>query len=211
MKRPIKKFFNRSHPYQYHQRNFATIPEAKKAGAIDRIENGETKLKLLTLFQENMNYIKLTEIPQTYFLRFDRALEYTGKFMYRINDEMPNILTSYESENSKEIIVRLSEPYQIKKCDILPKIKTESYDSEMNEGKEVKYQAYQNREQSVETVGEWLNKQHTDEEEIDMQNYDKKKIEVKGAINLRVVFDEDDLNYISPLQRDVLEFLFKEF
>lgn len=131
--------------------------------------------------------------------------------MYRINDEMPNILTSYESENSKEIIVRLSEPYQIKKCDILPKINHESYDSEMNEGKEVKYQAYQNREQSVETIGEWLNKQHTDEEEIDMQNYDKKKIEVKGAINLRVVFDEDDLNYISPLQRDVLEFLFKEF
>ncbi len=89
MKQP-KKFVKRSHPYRYeldnssfssNQRNFATIPEAKRAGAIDRIENGETKLKLITLFQENMNYIKLTEIPQTYFLRFDRALEYTGKFV----------------------------------------------------------------------------------------------------------------------------------
>lgn len=122
---------------------------------------------------------------------------------------MPNILTQYESENGKEIIVRLSEPYQIKKCDILPKINHNSYNSEMKERKEVKYQVHQNREQSVETIGEWLNKQHTDEEE-DIQNYEKEKIEVKGAINLRVVFD-DDLNYISPLQRDVLEFLFKEF
>ena len=86
----MKNFVKRSHPYQHNLNNsstsfskryFATIPEAKKAGAIDRIENGETKLKLITLFQENMNYIKLTEIPQTYFLRFDRALEYTGKFV----------------------------------------------------------------------------------------------------------------------------------
>jgi hypothetical protein len=91
MKQKSKKFVKRSYPHQYNsdnlsisfsnKRNFVTIPDAKRAGAIDRIENGETKLKLITLFQENMNYIKLTEIPQTYFLRFDRALEYTGKFV----------------------------------------------------------------------------------------------------------------------------------
>jgi hypothetical protein len=120
---------------------------------------------------------------------------------------MPNILTQYESENGKEIIVRLSEPYQIKKCDILSKVNHDSYDSGMNERKEVKYQVHQNREQSVETIGEWLSKQNTDKEKDDIQNYDKDK----GAINLRVVFGDDDLNYISPLQRDVLEFLFKEF
>ena len=126
---------------------------------------------------------------------------------------MPNILTQHESGNSEEIIVRLSEPYQKRKCDILPKINYNSYDDEMNERKEDKYQVHQNREQSVEIVGQWLNKQqHTKgEEEKDMQNDDKEKIEVKEVINLRVVFDDDDLNYISPLQRDVLEFLFKEF
>ncbi|RIA85325.1 hypothetical protein C1645_782130 [Glomus cerebriforme] len=201
----IKKF-KRSHPYKYNQynystsysnqRNFATIPEAKRAGAIDRIEDGETKLKLITLFQENMNYINLTEIPQKYFLRFGRALEYTGKFKYRMNDEMPNILTQYESGDNKEIIIRLSEPYQKIKCDILSKI-----DQDLDD-----YEVHQNREQSVEIVEEWLNKQkRTNKEEEGIMQNDK------GEINLRVVFDEDDLNYISPLQRDVLEFLLKEF
>ena len=88
MKQNIKKPVNRSHPYQFNystlyslRRNFATISEAKESGAIDRIEDGETKLKLITLFQENMNYIKLAEIPKMYFLKFNRALEYTGKFV----------------------------------------------------------------------------------------------------------------------------------
>src|SRR5688572_21441542 len=127
-----------------------------------------------------------------------------------MNDEMPNILTQHESGNSHEIIVRLSEPYQKTKCDFLPKINHNSnsdYD-EMSEKKKAKHQ-----EQSVEIVEEWFNKQKyiEEEKEEEMQNDDKEKIEVKEAINLRIVFDEKDLDYISPLQRDVLEFLFKEF
>jgi len=56
-----------------HQRNFATIPEAKREGAIDRIENGETKLKSREheLYRVNRYTTNI----------FDRTLEYTGKFV----------------------------------------------------------------------------------------------------------------------------------
>src|ERR1043165_2285046 len=88
MRQQNKKFVKRSHPYQYNYNSnnsstsfYLTIPEAKRAGAIDRIENGETKLKLIILFQENMNFIKLTAIPHTYFLRFNSRIKYTGKFV----------------------------------------------------------------------------------------------------------------------------------
>ncbi|CAG8468966.1 14291_t:CDS:2 [Funneliformis caledonium] len=212
-----KNYVMRSHPYLYNfstpcnVRNFGTIPEAKRAGAIDRIEKGETKLKLITLFQENMNYIKLTEIPQAYFFRFDRALEYTGKFKYRINDEMPNILTQHESGNGQEIIVRLSEPYQKMKHDVLPTFNRESDNEEIKE-KSTKFQVHRNNEQ---TVKEWLKElRHIDDEKKEDKqegNNDQKKIKVKEMVNLRIVFDDDDMNSISPLQRDVLEFLFREF
>ncbi|CAI2170055.1 20380_t:CDS:2 [Funneliformis geosporum] len=178
----------RSHPYQYN----GTIPEAKKAGAIDRLENGETKLKLITLFQENMNYIKLTEIP------------------HAINDEMPNILTQHESGNGQEIIVRLSEPYQKMKHDILPTFNRDSDNDEMKE-KSSKYQVHQNIEQNVE---EWLKKlRYIDDEKKDdtQECNDQKEIKVKEVVNLRIIFDnDDDMNSISPLQRDVLEFLFRD-
>src|SRR4051794_38188277 len=118
-----------------------------------------------------------------------------------MNDEMPNILTQHESGNCKEIIVRLSEPYQKTKCDFLPTINHNSDYDEMSEKKKAKHQ-----EQSVEIVKGWLNKQQFIDEEEEMRNDNKEKIEIKEAINLRIVFDEKDLDYISPLQRDVLEF-----
>ncbi|SRR6266540_3348882 len=121
---------------------------------------------------------------------------------------MPNILTQHESKNGQEIIVRLSEPYQKTKRDILPIVNCDSGNDEMSEESSKYQEAHRNSEQTVE---EWLNKQHVGKEEEDTQNGDDNKMEVKEVIDLRIVFDEDDLNYISPLQRDVLEFLFKEF
>ncbi|CAG8837280.1 8286_t:CDS:1, partial [Racocetra persica] len=48
-------------------------------GLVDNIETIETKLKIITLFRENNNYIPLTRIPSYYFARFKRALVYIDK------------------------------------------------------------------------------------------------------------------------------------
>ena len=59
----------------------STISEAKKEGLVDNIETIEIKLKIITLFHENNNYIPLTRIPSYYFVRFKRALVYMGKLV----------------------------------------------------------------------------------------------------------------------------------
>ena len=130
-----------------------------------------------------------------------------------MNDEMPNILTQHKSGSSEEAIIRLSEPYQQMKCDILPIFNLGSEDDDINEKKNVNYQVQENSEKSFEIVKEWLNKQrHIDEEEEEEEMQYDEKIKVEEMVNLRIIFDDDDdLKDISPLQRDVLEFLFKEF
>ncbi|CAG8540070.1 12177_t:CDS:2 [Racocetra persica] len=88
------------------------IPDAKRKGYVDNIETVETKLKLITLFRENNNYIPLTKIPSYYFTRFNRALGYMGKFM--------NTILSQHETIDCGIIVRLSEPLQQERNDSLP-------------------------------------------------------------------------------------------
>ncbi|CAG8445561.1 7555_t:CDS:10 [Diversispora eburnea] len=88
-----------------------TIPQAKKAGLKDDIRIPETKLKLITLFQENDNYINLTDIPAFYFSRYNRALDFMGKLL-------PHILTQITVNSI--IIVRLAEPFQLPNTNMLP-------------------------------------------------------------------------------------------
>ncbi|KAF0388355.1 hypothetical protein F8M41_011052 [Gigaspora margarita] len=95
------------------------IREARRKGHVDNIENVETKLKLITLFRENNNYIPLNKMPFCYFARFNRALAYMGKLKYAITNEMNTILSQHETINYG-IIVRLSEPLQQERNDILP-------------------------------------------------------------------------------------------
>ncbi|CAG8453962.1 14975_t:CDS:2 [Cetraspora pellucida] len=95
------------------------IPAAKRGGYVDNIENVETKLKLITLFRENNNYIPLTRIPSYYFARFHRALVYMGKFKYALTNEMNTILSQHETIDCG-VIVRLSEPLQKERNDLLP-------------------------------------------------------------------------------------------
>ncbi|CAG8548013.1 11887_t:CDS:2 [Dentiscutata heterogama] len=94
------------------------IREARRKGYVDNIEAVETKLKLITLFRENNNYIPLNKTPFYYFARFNRALIYMGKLKYAITNEMNTILSLHETINCG-IIVRLSEPLQQERNDIL--------------------------------------------------------------------------------------------
>ncbi|RHZ82722.1 hypothetical protein Glove_104g25 [Diversispora epigaea] len=95
-----------------------TIPQAKKTGLKDDIRIPETKLKLITLFQENDNYINLTNIPAFYFSRYNRALDFMGKLKYTIVNELPHILTQITVNSI--IIVRLAEPFQLPNTNMLP-------------------------------------------------------------------------------------------
>ncbi|CAG8567861.1 6768_t:CDS:2 [Acaulospora colombiana] len=169
-----------------------TIPQAKKAGLIDDIRSPETKLKLISLFQENNNYINLTEIPAYYFSRYHRALEYFGKFKYAMVNELPGILTQITINSV--IIIRLAEPFQLPNTDVLPVefTITKTNEDEFNNCKNEIIQDFRCHER----VLGWL-KGQGDGNEIDNEERRDISEPVSGEENVR----ESDITGIHELEK----------
>ncbi|CAG8526707.1 6682_t:CDS:2 [Ambispora gerdemannii] len=87
---------------------YFSIPRAKRAGAIDCIEDWKTKDNLISLIQHNNNVVQLTDIPSLYLGKYNKALEYTGKLRNVITNEFPDCMQVMQM-SGKTSIVKLAE------------------------------------------------------------------------------------------------------
>ncbi|CAI2167784.1 11849_t:CDS:2 [Funneliformis geosporum] len=97
---------------------YCSIRGAKQAECVDKLEEYYTKCKVINIFQSKGNYLKLNDVTTVYFHAYFRALVYNGILKNALDREMGDVLHLIEM-NSRVIIVRLREPYQLVKNDIL--------------------------------------------------------------------------------------------
>ncbi|CAB4463104.1 uncharacterized protein OCT59_015304 [Rhizophagus irregularis] len=171
-------------------RKFGDIHTAIKAGFIDRLKDNYTKRRLIAMFQIKGNYLLLKEIIIIYFSMYCKVLVYEERFLGEaLNTEMNGILSLIELDG-REVIVRLCEPYQLVRNDILSrKIPSINSEFEMN-GREI----INNRDEiknSISKVTEWLMDLETNKvdemvskrEYIVNENYDDNYIYIDCGIS----------------------------